>query len=173
MEKAQDHSGIQSGGIQKDSRNNADGDTKVTVAAQRLAIRFTEDADLPVRYRKGPSSASSSKVKKDSEVELRFKADVKKWAQLIETMLAKIDYQQAWRFVNLRPRIDSTVRRLTECKDFCDFTDYLILRRDNEKCGADELGGLAMLSGAFQREIEKSITARGNDNWLPLAKEQS
>lgn len=158
MEKTQDHSGIQSGSIQKDSRNSADGDTKVTIAAQRLAIRFTEDADLPVRYRNASSAASSSKVKKDSEVELRFKADVKKWTQLIETMLATIDNRQAWRFINLSPEIDPTVRQLIDCKDFCDFVDYLILRRDKEKCSVDELGGLAMLSVAFQHKIEKYIT---------------
>jgi hypothetical protein len=158
MEKDQDHSGMQSGGIQKGSPNSTDGDIKVKIAAQRLAIRFTEDADLPVRYRRASSSANSRKVKKDSEVELRFKADVKKWTQLIETMLVKINNRQAWRFINLSPEIDQTIQKLTDCKDFCDFVDYLILRRDREKCSADELGGLAMLSVAFQREIEKSPT---------------
>ena len=93
-------------------------------------------------------------------MELRFKANVGKWTQLIETMLAKIDQRQAWRFVNLSPRINSTMRQLTDCSDFCDFTDYLILRRDVENCSADELGGLAALCVAFQREIEKSLPAR-------------
>jgi hypothetical protein len=93
MEKDQDHSGIKSGSIQKGSRNSADGDATVAVAAQRLAIRFTEDTNLPARYRKASSTASSRKLKKDSEVELRFKADVKKWTQLIETMLAKISHR--------------------------------------------------------------------------------
>ena len=72
-----------------------------------------------------------------------------------EVMLTKIDNVQAWRFINLSPEIGPTVRRVTDCRDFLDFTDYLILRRDKENCGADELGNLALLSVAFQREIER------------------
>jgi hypothetical protein len=57
----------------------------------------------------------------------------------------------------LSPQFDGTVNRVTENKDFCNFVDYLILRRDKEKCGPEELGGLALLSVAFQREVEKRI----------------
>ena len=52
MEKDQDHSGIESGGIEKGSRNSADADARVAIAAEWLAIRFTDDTDLPARYRK-------------------------------------------------------------------------------------------------------------------------
>jgi len=145
------------GSMQEGSRRSANEDTRVILAAHRLAVAFTEEADLPVRFRKSSSSAQSRKSKKDSEVEKRFGANVKSWTQLIETMLAKIGSQQAWRFVELSPEIDPTVRKLSDCKDFCDFMDYLILRRDREKCGAEELGGLALLSMAFQRKIEKLI----------------
>ena len=72
-------------------------------------------------------------------------------------MLAKISNRLAWRFIDLSPEIRPTVRKVTGCKDFLDFVDYLILRRDTEKCGADELGRLALLSTTFQREIEKRI----------------
>jgi len=139
------------------SRNGANVDTKVVIAAHRLAVDFTEEANLPVRFRKLPPSAKSRKIKEDSEVEKRFRANVMSWTQLIETLLAKISNRPAWRFIDLSPEIHPTVRTVTDCKDFCDFVDYLILRRDTEKCGADELGGLAMLLTAFQREIEKRI----------------
>ena len=131
---------------------------RLTVAAHRLAVRFTEDTDLPARYR-GLSDPSRKiqKVKEDSEVEKRFKANVESWRQLIETMLAKIDEGQAWRFVNLFPQFAGTIDKVTDNKDFCDFVDYMILRRDKEQCGPDELGGLALLSVAFQREVEKRI----------------
>lgn len=148
---------MQSGGMQKGSRNSAIEVTKVVAAAHRLAVDFTEEANLPVRFRTSPSSAKSRKIKEDSEVEKRFRASVMLWRQLIETMLSKISNRQAWRFIDRSPEIHPTVRTLTDCKDFCDFVDYLILRRDMEKCSADELGELALLSTAFQREIEKRI----------------
>jgi len=148
---------IHSDDMQEGSHNSADGHTRVTVAAHRLAVDFTEKANLPVRFRTSSSSAKSRKLKEDSEVEMRFKANVKSWTQLIETMLAKISNRQAWRFIDLSPEIGPMVQKLTDCKDFCDFVDYLILRRDKEKCSADELGGLALLSMAFQRGIEKRI----------------
>jgi hypothetical protein len=148
---------MQSAGMQEGSRNSANEDTKVVIAAHRLAVDFTEEANLPVRFRKLPSSAKSRKIKEDSEVEKRFRANVMSWTRLIKTLLAKISNRLAWRFINLSPEVHPTVRTVTDCKDFCDFVDYLILRRDTEKCGADELGGLALLLTAFQREIEKRI----------------
>jgi hypothetical protein len=155
--KDQNLHGKQFSSLQEGGLDSADRDTKVAIAAHRLAIFFTEEADLPARFRKSSSSAKSKIVKKDSELERRFKEDVKLWKQLIETMLAKISNPQAWRFVTLSPEVDATVQKLSDCKDFSDFVDYLILRRDKEQCNEDELGGLAMLSVAFQREIEKRI----------------
>lgn len=157
MSRDQDLFNMQSGGMQVGSCNSANKDTRVVIAAHRLAVEYTEEANLPVRYRKSPSSAQSRKIKEDSEVENRFRANVMSWTQLIETMLAKISNRQAWRFIDAAPEIHPTVRKVTDCKDFCDFVDYLIQRRDKEKCSADELGGLALLSTAFQREIEKRI----------------
>ena len=131
---------------------------KVTMSAHRLAVRFTEDTQLPARFRRvSEPSRKIAKVKKDSEVERRFKANVESWRQLIETMLAKIDEGQAWRFINLCPQVAGTINRVTDSKDFSNFVDYMILRRDEERCGPDELGALALLSVAFQREVEKRI----------------
>ena len=90
-------------------------------------------------------------------MEKRFRANVNSWRQLIETMCAKIGIRQAWQFIDISPEIGPTVRKVTDCKDFCNFIDYLILRRDKEQCGADELGSLAQLSTAFQLAIEKRI----------------
>jgi hypothetical protein len=72
-------------------------------------------------------------------------------------MISKIDQEQAWRFIHLLPQIEPEITTLTENKDFCDLNAYLVLRRDIELCDSDELGGLALLSVAFQREIEKRI----------------
>jgi hypothetical protein len=96
-------------------------------------------------------------MKEGSEVEKRFSANVKSWRQLIETMLGKISKKQAWRFIDVSPEVGPTIRKVTDCTDLRDFVDYLILRREKEQCDAGELGGLALLSTTFQREIEKRI----------------
>ncbi|MCY2990856.1 MAG: hypothetical protein NTY19_23715 [Planctomycetota bacterium] len=133
-------------------------DDRVVIAAHRLAVRFTEDADLPARCRRRTDpSVKIPKFKEDSEIEKRFKANVESWRTVIETMIAKLDEGQAWRFINLRPESIGRIGKVIESQDFCDFIDYMILRRDKEWCGPDELGGLALLSVALQREVEKQI----------------
>jgi len=131
---------------------------RIASAACKLALRFTENADLPARFRRQTdSSIKPRKIKEDSDIEKRFRTNVDLWSRLIEMMISKIDPAQAWRFIQLLPQIDGAITRLTDSKDFCDFIDYLILRRDVERCESDELGGLALLSVAFQREIEKRL----------------
>lgn len=136
----------------------ADNHDPIEIAAHRLAVQFTEDELLPTRYRKtADSDQRKRKPKQDSEVEKRFRANVQAWRNLIETMLDKLQPAQAWRFINLAPEVDGDLAKVTDNGDFCDFIDYLILRRDKENCDADELGGLAQLSTAFQREVEKRL----------------
>ncbi|MDH3584815.1 MAG: hypothetical protein OER86_11440 [Phycisphaerae bacterium] len=133
---------------------------RVSVAAHRLTIQFSEDVDVPARYRKlSNPSQKVRKIKADTDIEKRFRANVESWERLIKTMLDKLDRRQAWRFINLSPDITEGTNRIAEQKDFCDFMDYLFVRREKEKCNADELGGLARLSVAFQREIEKQVKA--------------
>jgi hypothetical protein len=131
----------------------------IAIAAHRLAVQFTEDQLLPTRYRKtADSDQRKRKSKKDSGVDKRFRANVQTWRTLIETMLGKLQAAQAWRFINLAPQVDTDLAKVTDNADLCDFIDYLILRRDKENCNADELGGLAQLSTAFQREVEKQLS---------------
>jgi hypothetical protein len=131
---------------------------RIEDAARRLAVRFTDEADLPVRFRKQSATVSKPRrVNESSVVEVRFRAQVEIWTNLIENMISKIDPSQAWRFIHVLPEIEEANTRLTENKDFCDFIDYMIRRRDMEGCDSNELGGLALLSVAFQREIEKTL----------------
>ncbi len=76
---------------------------------------------------------------------------------LINTMFEKLDKSLAWRFLNIAPLPDNESKSLAYNKDFCDFIDYLVLRRDKENCDADELGRLAMLFSSFQRVLEKQL----------------
>jgi hypothetical protein len=131
---------------------------RVTLACHRLAVEFTEEVQLPVRYRKrGDSVRKPREPKRDSEIEKRFTVTVQAWRSLIETMLAKLDHDQAWRFIDLSPQVGGSIKTIADNRDFCAFINYLILRRDKEECDPDELGGLAQLSVAFQREVEKRI----------------
>ena len=130
----------------------------VDMAAHRLAIAFSEESDIPVRFRrKPPSSGKSKAINSDSDIETRFRENVSQWKELIDTMMAKLDNDMAWRFINLSPRVAGKLKSVTDCQDFCDFMDYLSLRRGQEHCGVSELGGLALLTVAFQREIEKKL----------------
>lgn len=133
---------------------------RVTLTTYRLAVEFTEEEQLPARYRKrSDSKQRSQKVKEDSEIEKRFKANVAAWRVLVGTMLAKLDNDLAWRFLNLNPKVAGNIKSVTDSADFCAFIDYLILRRDKENCDSNELGGLAQLSVAFQHEVEKGIVS--------------
>jgi len=131
---------------------------RIANAAHKLALRFADDTELPSRFRRQTDSSIKPRaIKENSEIEVRFRANINSWACLIETMISKIDQVQAWRFIHLLPQIEPGITTLTENKDFCDLITYLVLRRDTELCDSDELGGLALLSVAFQREIERRI----------------
>jgi DNA polymerase III subunit epsilon len=131
-------------------------DTRIQNAAFQLAKSFLDASDTPLRFRqKNKESTRNQKVNTDSYIEKKFQEEVTQWSIVIETMLSKIDNTIAWRFINLKPEIPTRINSVANCKDFCDFIDYLVLRRDIEKCEDDELGRLAMWSGEFQRRIEK------------------
>lgn len=141
-------------------RATAEWRSKIEIAAHQLAIRFTDEADLPARLRKTSGSMSKPTPKRGgSEVERRFDANVKAWAQVIGHMMDEVAFPQACRFIRVSPEIDSQVRRVTQCKDFCDLVDYLVRRRDKEGCSAEELGRLSNLATAFQREVEDRLGA--------------
>lgn len=130
-------------------------ENRIDLAATKLAIAFAEDINIPARFKK--KSEKKTKQKPDSNIEIRFKKDIAHWKSLIKTMLNKIDDSLAWRFINIMPSIDQPSKSVAYQKDFSDFIDYLVLRRDKENCSPDELGRLAALSSEFQKELEKQL----------------
>jgi len=130
-------------------------ENQINIAAHRLAISFADDTDIPARYKN--KSDKQKKINPDSSVEIRFQEDVAHWKRLINTMFDRLDKSLAWRFLNIAPIPDNKSKSVAYNKDFCDFIDYLVLRRDKENCDTDELGRLAMLSSSFQRELEKQL----------------
>ena len=132
-------------------------ENRIFTTAIQLALKFSDETDIPARLKNKSESQKRTISKQDSLVEKRFQDNVRAWNKVIEKILAKVETQQAWRFINLSPSIEPEIKGVTYCKDFLDFTDYFVLRRDIEKCDHEEVGLLAMLHTAFQREIERKI----------------
>lgn len=133
-------------------------ENRIFITAIQLALKFSDETDIPARLKKKRESQEErTRSKQNSLVEQRFQDNVKAWNTVIEKILAKVETQQAWRFINLSPSIEPEIKGVIYCKDFIDFTDYFVLRRDIEKCDNEEVGLLAMLHTAFQREIERKI----------------
>lgn len=131
-------------------------ESSIIKVAHELACRFQDENDIPERFKLN-NSKKTTRYKKDTLVEERFVNHRKAWVETLKCINDNVeDSKQAWRFITINPQVVS-VRSLFECKDFLDFTDFLIDRRDNDKCEDDELGKLCMLHGAFQKEIISKI----------------
>jgi hypothetical protein len=129
--------------------------------AIRLARLFSEDSDLPARLKnkedKKDKTKTTAKSSENSGIEQRFQENIKSWEKFITTMKSKIDTVQAVRFLNINPKIEPNIANAAHCRDFHEFTEYFILRRDKENCDNEELGKLAQLYTAFQKEIDRRI----------------
>jgi len=121
--------------------------------ATLLAVKFSDEADIPSRFK----NKEKSKSNLNSYTEIKFQKRVQAWGQVIETIISKVEYQKAWRFITIKPNTESGINSAVYCQDFIDFTDYFVLRRDKEKCSDLECGLLAALHTEFQREIERKI----------------
>lgn len=127
---------------------------QVLSAAIRLTLKFLNEEDIPGRF-----TGKKGKPETEEKREQIFQKNVSVCEKTIKMILTKVENQQAaWRFINLSPIIEPGIKGVTYCKDFRDFTNYLILRRDIEKCDNDELGWLVLLHTTFQGEIEKQLS---------------
>ncbi|MCB9336146.1 MAG: hypothetical protein H6586_08350 [Flavobacteriales bacterium] len=52
-------------------------ENQIDIAANRLAISFADDIDIPARFKS--KSDKQKKINPDSSIELRFKEDVAHW----------------------------------------------------------------------------------------------
>ena len=133
-------------------------DLKIEQVALDLALKYEDESNIPLRFRKGKSK-NTSEPNLESNIEIKFNTHVKDWKETIRSILNNVnDQDQAWRFILNHPLIiESNLESVTKCKDFLDFTDLLIKRRDIDNCGPIELGSLCILHHAFQKKIEKLI----------------
>lgn len=126
--------------------------------ALELSLLFSEEADIPNRYKKSKSKMQKT-INPDSNTEKRFQKNIQDWITTITSILENTsDINQAWRFIRIAPMIiDSSITSVTRNQDFIDFNNYLHKRRDLDRCHSDELGYLCLLHNAFQKKIESSI----------------
>jgi len=132
-------------------------ESEIFTAAYQLAIYFTDESNIPRRFKSQSFLGKQMKVNPDSLTEIRFKEIVNYWKELIQVILSRVENDQAWRFINLSPMVNENVKQLTHCKDFIDFTSLFIQRRDKENGDSEEIGRLSMLYTAFQKKIEEKI----------------
>jgi hypothetical protein len=128
---------------------------RIDFAALELSLMFSDDSDIPLRFKM--KIEDKEKINLNSAVEKRFKKIVSTWKEFIRLLLSRFEQEQAWRFITLKPKIESNEKSLAYCKDFIDLTDFFILRRDIENCSNTELGKLALLHTAFQKRVEVSF----------------
>jgi len=127
--------------------------------AERLAKMFSDESEIPIEYKiRTKNNLIRAAKEKDTKILLRFIEELKRWQTTINTMLEKLPRAKAFRFIHLAPEVGEDITKIVECDDFVGFTEYLILRRDIENCGDDELGRLCRLSMAFQQRIESVIS---------------
>lgn len=141
--------------------DNLDNNSRIEIASKRLAILFLDDKDIPAKFKKG--AKETQKGKSNSLVQRRFDSHVKMWNNTIIKIIENNKSELAWRFINIFPKHVENIISVTENNDFTLFTDYFVLRRDIQHCDDNEVGCLAQLYTAFQREIERIISINKPD----------
>jgi hypothetical protein len=94
----------------------ADNQSKLDIAATKLAILFSEEIDIPKQYRKGLKKPSKSR--EDTLLMKKFKSNVAHWRDLIKIMLNKVEPEIAWRFINLTPKLGDNENNAAYNEDF-------------------------------------------------------
>lgn len=130
----------------------------ISYDAERLTKMFLDESEIPAKYKK--ENLSLAPKEKETKILLKFIEHLNGWQITIDAMFERLPLFKAFRFIRLDPEVGKEIIGITECADFIDFTDYLILRRDIQNCSDDELGRLCMLSAAFQNVIENVINPK-------------
>lgn len=125
--------------------------------AELLTIRLSNENELPNRLK---SDSTKSKVNQNSAAEILFRQKVDLWKSIINNMRDRIPRELIIKIVSLNPNVEENVTQVTQVKDYLDFTNYFILKRDVEKCGDEEVGLLSFLHTQFQKVIENRISGR-------------
>lgn len=127
----------------------------LTAVSRRLALKYTDPEAVPAKYR--PAKGQRRQPKKESMLEREFQQSIEDWRITVVHMLDRLERETAWRFITSSPSIEGGIVSVVESADFQTFTDYLILRRDTERCGPAELGRICSLLSAFQTAVQEHV----------------
>jgi len=119
---------------------------------KRIAIRLILKLDDNTELSKSENQDEKKRKKIEAIIERRYKNEIGHWMVVLKIMEKNLPKNKFRRFVNLKPLINKSAKMVTEVKDFLDFTDYLIERRNVSD--DMELGLLATLHTKFQKVIE-------------------
>lgn len=144
---------------------------QIEIYSYSLAYRFLSENEKPwkgdskkeIEYelliKPNPSlnrikSLLQKEFKRISKLEQFYINSISSWKITIENMLERIGEDKTLKYLTLRPSNIANLKSECSHPDFCEFNEYLIQRRDIEKCPDEELGHLSMLLTAFQRTIK-------------------
>jgi len=125
------------------------------ILAVKLAIAFSEEGEIPAKYKK--RKRRTPKQEDKTNIETAFEVKVDNWMATVTNIFEKFSVDDGFRFVTITPRINDEDKEVSLCEDFQALNSYLEQRRDIENCSDEELGCLAMLLTAFQKEAERIL----------------
>jgi NAD-dependent DNA ligase len=128
-------------------------DTQIDVLAIRLAIVYSEESDVPAKYK----SNKKKMVEKETNIQQKFDEKINDWKLTLNEMFNCLGKNIAAQYIFFTPVVSKGVKSVTESAQFLQFNEYLIKRRDIENCGDGELGCLVELFGTIQKAIEKEM----------------
>ena len=143
---------------------------QITIYSYSLTYRFLSENEKPwkgdikkeIEYelliKPNPSlkkieTLLKKEFKRISKLEQLYFNSVSSWKVTIENMIKKLGEAEATKYLCLHPTPINGLQSECSHPEFRKFNEYLIHRRDIEKCSDEELGQLSMLLTAFQRII--------------------
>ncbi|WP_303180386.1 hypothetical protein [uncultured Butyricimonas sp.] len=144
---------------------------QIEIYSYSLAYRFLSENEKPwkgdskkeIEYelliKPNPSlekikSLMQKELKRVSKAEQFYIDSVASWMVTIKNMIEKIGDEESSKYLGIRPTIIDHIKSECSHPEFQSFNQYLIQRRDIDKCSHEELGHLSMLLTAFQRTIK-------------------
>lgn len=130
--------------------------TQIEVIATRLAIAFSEESEIPAKYK----SVSKQKVEKETNIQRKFEEKISDWKKTISEIIDHFGFNMGAQYIFMKPNVPKSAKSLTDCRCFSEFNDYLRMRRDIYSCNDGELSCLVLLFGEIQKAIEFEIGLR-------------
>ncbi len=120
--------------------------------ALNLALRFTEEMEVPQRYLRVPKT----KPNLNTKLEKQFQKNIGNWLKVIHNLRESLEEDLTLRILKTEPKIIEGEISASLNSDFDEFTIYFSNRRSLDY-DPEEIGRLAFLHTAFYRKIEDTL----------------